>query len=108
MIKRLLRFGAVALVAMAAASTLKGMGGGGRTVRLAYAGAPEGQLEVTLRDPSGNLLRRTSFVGETFRGHEVTVAEGTLVVELRAGEANRRLEAFIGPDTESLELIWPR
>lgn len=108
MIKRLLRFAAVALVAMGAASALKGMEGGGRTVRLAYAGAPEGRLEVTLRDPEGHLLRRTTFEGSTFRGHEVSVAEGKLVVELHAGDADRRLEAFIGPDTESLELAWPR
>jgi hypothetical protein len=38
----------------------------------------------------------------------VSVAEGTLVVELHAGDADRRLEAFIGPTTESLELVWPR
>ncbi len=108
MIKRLLRFAAVALVALAAASALKGMDGGGRAVRLAYAGAPEGRLEVTLRDPEGHLLRRTTFEGATFRGHEVNLAEGTLVVELHVGDADRRLEAFIAPDTESLEVVWPR
>ena len=108
MIKRLLRFGAVALVALAAASALKGADAGGRSVKLAYAGAPEGRLEVTLRDVDGHMLRRTTFEGATFRGHEVSLAEGRFVVELHAGDADRRLEAFVGPDTESLEVVWPR
>ena len=88
-VKRLLRLGAVALVALAAATTLNALGGERRAVRIAYGAVPAGRLVVTLRDEAGAMLRRTTFEAGAERTHEVELSGGDLRAELRVGDVTR-------------------
>lgn len=105
--RRLLKFAAAATLALSVGAVMTALIDSGRTVRITYT-APPGPLEVTLRDGEGHFLRRTSFDAAAFRAHEVRLPEGGLEVELRLGSESRRVEALIMPETEGLELAWPR
>lgn len=105
--RRLLRFAAVAVVALGLAHLSGGFFGGTHEVVVHYD-APPGALTVTLTDAEGHLLRRTRFSASSERAHPVSLPAGTLDVELDLGGEVRHVRSTVAPETESLGVTWPR
>ena len=91
--KRLLKYGAVAVAALAFAFGARAWDAGSRDVALTYQ-APAGMLRVTITDSDGDRMRTTEFHGGE-RAHTVELADGRYTVRLEVegrGERSRTLE----------------
>ncbi|MCB9522209.1 MAG: hypothetical protein H6702_02365 [Myxococcales bacterium] len=74
-VRRLLRYGAGALAALALVQGIRVWQAGRREVTLSYQ-APPGPLRVEVRGDDGALLRRVEFGAGAVRHHEATLPDG--------------------------------
>lgn len=102
--RRLLRYGAAALLALAFVYGARAWQAASREVTFVYH-APAGVLRVTLTDARGERLRTSEFHGAD-RAHTIRLAEGTYDVELDVEAAGTRVRAVEVSDQPTIEVRW--
>jgi len=103
-LKRLLRYGAVAFVALALAYGARAWEAASRDVTLVYH-APPGPLRVTITDEDGDRLRTTEFRGGE-RSHAVELADGRYTVRLEVEGVGERVRTIEIDERPTREVRW--